>query len=70
MQAHQQPQQMQTQQMVQMIQGHINPYTIARAGFVDEIIDPRETRKVLMAGLQMSKDKVVERPWRRHGVLP
>ena len=58
------------QQMVDMIQTQINPYTVARAGYLDEIIDPRQTRNVLMTALELSQNKTVERPWRRHGVAP
>jgi acetyl-CoA carboxylase carboxyltransferase component len=58
------------QQMVDMIQKEINPYTVARAGYLDEIIDPRQTRNVLITALEVSQNKTVERPWRRHGVAP
>ena len=38
--------------------------------FVDEVIDPRDTRAMIYRGLEMSQNKVVERPWRRNGVRP
>ncbi len=37
---------------------------------IDDIIDPRETRPTIINGLRMAKDKRVERPWRKHGVMP
>jgi len=37
---------------------------------VDDVIDPRDTRKVLAIGLELSWNKKVERPWRKHGVMP
>ena len=57
-------------QMVEFIQGEINIWRIAQRGFVDDVIDPRETRNVLLTGLEMTANKHVERPWRRHGVEP
>jgi acetyl-CoA carboxylase carboxyltransferase component len=58
------------QQMIEMIRPYIDPYQVARLGLVDDIIDPRETRDVLITGLEMTADKVVERPWRKHDVPP
>ncbi len=57
-------------QMIEVIRPYIDPYQVARLGLVDEIIDPRETRDVLIAGLEMTAGKVVERPWRKHDVPP
>ena len=37
---------------------------------IDDIIDPRETRQTIIRGLEMSKDKQVEKPWKKHGVMP
>ncbi len=48
----------------------IDPYVAAGAALIDDVIDPRETRPVLMRGLEMARTKNVERPWRKHGVIP
>jgi acetyl-CoA carboxylase carboxyltransferase component len=37
---------------------------------VDDLIEPAETRKVICRGLEIAETKRVERPWRKHGVLP
>jgi len=58
------------QQMIEVIKGYITPEAVARRALVDDIIDPRETRNVLITGLEMTRNKVVERPWRRHLVTP
>jgi methylmalonyl-CoA decarboxylase subunit alpha len=58
------------QQMTQMIQQHIDIYKSAGWGLVDDIIDPRDTRRVLAMGLEMSWNKHVERPWRKRGIMP
>ena len=57
-------------QMTQFIQAEINVWRIAQRAFVDEVIDPRETLNVLITGLEMTQNKQVERPWRRHGIEP
>jgi len=48
----------------------IDPYVAAGAALVDDVIDPRETRAVLVRGLQMAHTKKVDRPWKKHGVMP
>jgi acetyl-CoA carboxylase carboxyltransferase component len=57
-------------QMRSLIMPYISPYQPARRGLIDDVIDPRETRNVLIAGLELTANKTVERPWRRHDVPP
>lgn len=47
-----------------------NPYRAARDLHVDDIIDPAETRPVLIKALDMLRDKVEERPKKKHGIPP
>ena len=47
-----------------------NPYVAAERGFVDDIIDPSETRVRLIDGLEMLASKRVEPPRRKHGNVP
>ena len=58
------------QQLVQSIQSHIDIYKVAGWGLVDDVIDPRDTRHALALGLKLSWNKKVQRPWRKHGVMP
>jgi len=58
------------QQLAAAIQQHIDIYKVAGWGLVDDVIDPRDTRKVLALGLELSWNKKVERPHRKHGVMP
>jgi methylmalonyl-CoA decarboxylase subunit alpha len=58
------------QQIVASIQSQIDIYKVAGWGLVDDVIDPRDTRAVLALGLEMSWNKQVARPWRKHGVIP
>ncbi|OGL17805.1 MAG: propionyl-CoA carboxylase [Candidatus Rokubacteria bacterium RIFCSPLOWO2_12_FULL_71_22] len=48
----------------------INPYMAAGAALIDDVIDPRETRGVLIRGLDMARTKTLQRPWKKHGVMP
>jgi hypothetical protein len=48
----------------------IDPYIAAKNALIDDIIDPRETRPTIIRGLRMAADKRVERPWKKHGVMP
>jgi methylmalonyl-CoA carboxyltransferase large subunit len=56
--------------MVAMIREQISPYVAAGWSFVDDVIDPADTRSVLCHALATAANKKVERPWRKHGVLP
>ncbi len=58
------------QSVVDTIQGYIDIYRVAGWGFVDDVIDPRDTRKTLAAGLALSANKHIERPARKRGILP
>ena len=56
--------------MVAMVREQISPYIAAGWSFVDDLIDPADTRAVVARGLERSATKQIERPWRKHGVLP
>jgi propionyl-CoA carboxylase beta chain len=47
-----------------------NPYTAAERGFIDEVIEPRETRRKLMKVFAMLENKVAKRPRKKHGNIP
>ena len=48
----------------------IDPYIAAHNDLIDDIIDPRETRPTIIRGLRMAAGKRVQRPWKKHGVMP
>ena len=56
--------------MLNAVREQIDPYIAAHNALIDDIIDPRETRPTIIRGLRMAKGKKVERPWRKHGVMP
>lgn len=41
-----------------------NPYVAAGLGMIDDVIDPRETRKVLIRSLDMLRNKQEDRPYK------
>jgi acetyl-CoA carboxylase carboxyltransferase component len=48
----------------------LNPYLAAERGYIDDVIDPAETRAKLLAGLKMLASKRDDRPPRKHGNIP
>ncbi len=47
-----------------------HPYIAAARGYVDDVIDPRETRPRLINALDMLRNKRDENPTRKHGNIP
>ena len=58
------------QQIAATIQQHIDINKVAGWGLIDDVIDPRDTRKVLATGLRLSWNRTVERPARKRGIIP
>ncbi|CAN5554001.1 hypothetical protein BH20ACT23_BH20ACT23_29040 [soil metagenome] len=56
--------------MVRMIPDQISRYVAAGWAFLDDLIDPADTRSIIVRGLEQAANKHVERPWHKHGVLP
>lgn len=48
----------------------LNPYLAAERGYIDDVIDPAETRAKLLAGLKMLASKRDDRPAKKHGNIP
>lgn len=47
-----------------------NPFIAGHRGFIDDVIQPHETRKRVCRSLAMLKDKQLDNPWRKHGNIP
>src|SRR5438132_8662917 len=47
-----------------------NPYVAADRGFVDEVIFPRQTRRKIVAALEMARTKRDRNPPKKHGNIP
>jgi acetyl-CoA carboxylase carboxyltransferase component len=57
-------------QLIDTVRSQINAYIAAGWSFLDDLIEPGETRRSICRGLEIAETKKVERPWRKHGVLP
>ncbi len=47
-----------------------NPYVAASRGYIDSVIEPAETRKMLLHAIRVSENKSVSLPVKKHGVPP
>jgi acetyl-CoA carboxylase carboxyltransferase component len=47
-----------------------NPYYAAERGYIDDVIEPTQTREVLIRALRATRSKLEERPRRKHGNIP
>ena len=57
-------------QLVDTVREQISAYIAAGWSFVDDLIEPQQTRASIVRGLEIGQSKTVEPPWRKHGVLP
>jgi acetyl-CoA carboxylase carboxyltransferase component len=58
------------QELVDGVRETISPYLSAKMGLLDDIIDPADTRRHIVHGLEAAERKRVERPARKRGVMP
>jgi propionyl-CoA carboxylase beta chain len=49
---------------------YANPYIAAERGFIDDVIDPAETRRILARSLDLLRGKREDLPKRKHGNMP
>ncbi len=49
---------------------YLNPYAAANAGYVDEVIEPAETRMKIIKALRAIQNKSEKHPSRKHGNMP
>jgi len=47
-----------------------NPYIAAERGFLDDVIEPKNTKKILVNTFELLKDKVDFNPKKKHGNIP
>jgi acetyl-CoA carboxylase carboxyltransferase component len=58
------------QGIIDMLQKNIDVMKVAGWGLIDEVIDPRDTRRAVAWGLEISRNKHLERPVKRRGIIP
>jgi acetyl-CoA carboxylase carboxyltransferase component len=56
--------------LLQQVRDTINPYIAAGWAMIDDVIEPAETRRAIVRGLEQARGKRVDRPWRKHGNIP
>ena len=47
-----------------------NPFVAAKRGYIDDVIEPSETRMRIISGLELLKTKVDTNPKKKHGNIP
>ena len=47
-----------------------HPFRAAQRGFIDEVIDPKDTRRKLIKAFAMLENKVSKLPKKKHGNIP
>src|SRR6478735_380513 len=57
-------------QLIEEYRKIIDVYRAASNFMIDDVIDPRETRPVVIKALEMAANKTVDRPWKKQGVVP
>ncbi len=58
------------QELIDEFRKIIDVYVAAGNDMIDDVIDPRETRKTICRALEMAAGKKIERPYKRSGVVP
>jgi acetyl-CoA carboxylase carboxyltransferase component len=64
------PEKVRKQKVDEYIEKFANPYVAAAKGFIDSVIEPKETRSVLVHALEVSENKNVGMPQKKHGIPP
>jgi acetyl-CoA carboxylase carboxyltransferase component len=58
------------EKMLSQFRQVIDPYLAASYAYIDDIIDPADTRRVLAQALDLTREKTVVRHRKKHGVSP
>ncbi|MFH1863181.1 MAG: acyl-CoA carboxylase subunit beta [bacterium] len=61
---------MEKQKIAEFEEKFANPYTAAERGYVDAVIEPSNTRRFLIIGLEMLRNKVDHNPRKKHANIP
>lgn len=64
------PEEMRKQKVQEYKAKFANPYVAAAKGYIDSVIEPEETRKSLLHALEVSGEKSVGMPAKKHGIPP
>ena len=61
---------MRQEKVKEYIEKFANPFVAASKGYIDAVIEPQETRGLLLHALELSKNKDDYRPAKKHGIPP
>jgi acetyl-CoA carboxylase carboxyltransferase component len=64
------PEAMRKQKVQEYKDKFANPYVAAAKGYIDSVIKPKDTRQFVLQALELTKDKTVGRPRKKHGIPP
>ena len=64
------PEEMRQQKIAEYKKKFSNPYVAAAQGYIDEVIEPNETRPRILHALKVSENKSVFLPSKKHGIPP
>ncbi|MCW0484790.1 acyl-CoA carboxylase subunit beta [Gaoshiqia sediminis] len=64
------PEAMRQQKIQEYKDKFANPYVAAARGYIDEVIEPQDTRKMLLHALKVSANKSISGPAKKHGIPP
>ena len=64
------PEEMRKQKVEEYKTKFANPYVAAAKGYIDTVIEPAETRKFLLHAIEVSDNKSIPVPQKKHGIPP
>src|SRR5258708_5898594 len=64
------PKELRAEKVAEYVDNFANPYVAAQRGYIDEIIEPSETREKLIAAFKLLEGKRVTLPSKKHGNIP
>ncbi len=64
------PEEMRQKKVKEYKEKFANPYVAASKGYIDSVIEPAETRDILLHALELAQDKSISLPKKKHGVPP
>ena len=64
------PDELKNKLIVEYEQKYLNPYIAAANGYIDDVIEAKQTRKRISEAFISLKTKKKESPWKKHGNIP
>ncbi|MBB6097420.1 acetyl-CoA carboxylase carboxyltransferase component [Deinobacterium chartae] len=64
------PEQTRAEKIKEYKEAFDNPYVAAGKGYIDDVIAPEDTRRVLIQTFEMLRSKSEQRPYKKHGNIP